>query len=152
DEVEVLAHRDQGLVEAALAGVIFALLAQVPLAEHAGDVASRLETLGEGDLVERKLLHVVHGAQRSAAPVEAVDTTDGVNTGPRSVLAAQQGCPRRLTIGAAGVAAGEAHPLPGQAVNVWRLVVFAAVTGHVGVAEVVGKNEDDIRGTRLVSG
>ena len=50
------AHRDDRLVEAALAGMIVAVVAEVPLAEHAGRVAGLLQRLGDRDLVQRQLL------------------------------------------------------------------------------------------------
>jgi hypothetical protein len=45
----------------------------------------------------------------------------------------------------------EAHPSRGDAVNIGRGKVAASVTGDVGIAEVVGKNKDDVRrpGDRL---
>src|SRR4029077_12313394 len=44
-----------------------------------------------------------------------------------------------------GVAVKEAHPSRGDAVNIGRGKVAASVTGDVGIAEVVGKNKDDVR-------
>jgi hypothetical protein len=42
----------------------------------------------------------------------------------------------------------EAHSSGGDAVNIGRGEVAASVTGHVGIAEVVGQNEDDVRRLR----
>ena len=88
---------------------------------------------------------VVDRPQRAALPVEAVDDADRVDAGARAVLAAHQRGPGGLAVRAAGVAVGEPHPLGGQAVDVRRLVVLAAEAADVGVAEVVGQDEDDIR-------
>ena len=90
--------------------------------------------------------------ERAALPVEPVDAADGVHAGARPVLAAHQRRARRLAVRAAGVAAGEPHPLRRQAVDVRRLVILAAVTGDVGVAEVVGEDEDDVGFARRVGG
>ena len=146
DEIEMHAHRDDGLVEAALARMMCGVLAEVPFAEHAGGVAGLLEGLGDGDFVERQFRDVVHGPQRPALPVEAVDAADGVHAGARPVLAAHQRRARRLAI-RAGVGAGELHALRRHAVDVGRLVVLAAETGNIRVAEIVGEDEDDVRYT-----
>jgi hypothetical protein len=42
----------------------------------------------------------------------------------------------------------EAHSSRSDAVNIWRGKVAASVTGYVGIAEVVGKNKDDVRRLR----
>src|ERR1700720_2945944 len=50
--------------------------------------------------------------------------------------------------GGIGVTLKEAHSSRGDAVNIWRGELAASVTGHVGIAEVVGKNKDDVRRLR----
>ena len=104
-----------------------------------------------GDLFERQLGDVVDGPQRAALPVEAVDSADRVDAGARTVLAAHQCGARRLAITAAGVAACESHSVLGEAVDVRRFVELAAEAGDVGVAEIIGQNEDDVGFSRIRS-
>src|SRR5207302_1472984 len=59
------------------------------------------------------------------------------------VLAAHQGGAGGLAV-LAVVIVGELHPLAGEAVDVGRLVVLAAVRAGVGPAEIVGEDEDDV--------
>ena len=47
------------------------------------------------------------------------------------------------------VAIGAAHALHGELVHIWRLDVPSTVAAHVTVAEVVGKNEDDVGGSSM---
>ena len=126
------------------------VVAQVPFAEHAGGVAGFLQRVGDRDLIERQCGDVIDGPQRAALPVEAIDAADGVDAGARAVLAAHQRGARRLAVRAAGVAARESHALGGQAVDVRRFVVLAAEAGDVGVAQVVGQDEDDVGFTGFV--
>jgi len=39
---------------------------------------------------------------------------------------------------------GESHALPGQVVNIWRLMKLIAVTSQIGPTHVVNKNEHEI--------
>ena len=39
---------------------------------------------------------------------------------------------------------GESNPLAGQPIDVGSLVIAAAVTAYIGVAQIVGHNEDDV--------
>src|SRR5260370_14852056 len=70
---------------------------------------------------------------------------------PILVAASDQRKTRRGADGRIGVTLKEAHPSRGDAVNIGRGKVAASVTGEVGIAEVVGKNKDDVRrpGDRL---
>ena len=62
---------------------MFAAVAEVPFAEHAGGVTGGFELLGDGDFVERKLGDVVNGTQRPRLPLESLDAADSVDAGPR---------------------------------------------------------------------
>ena len=66
-------------------------------------------------------------------------------TQPILVAAGDQRETRGGADGGIGVALKEAHPSRGDAVNIGRGKVAASVTGDVGIAEVVGKNKDDVR-------
>jgi len=50
----VLTHAHDGLVEAALARLVYAFLADVPFTKHAGRVAGGLELLGDDVAVQRE--------------------------------------------------------------------------------------------------
>ena len=143
----MLAHADDGLIKAALAGLIVSLLTDVPFAEHARRVTCGLELLGNDVAVERQFGDVVHGPQRAFAPIEAIRPADGVDPGPSAVLTAhQRGSSRRAIL--AMMMAQELHPLHGEPVDVRRLVILAAETSHIRVTEIVGHDEDDVRPLR----
>src|SRR6267378_1251680 len=59
---------------------------------------------------------------------------------------------RRRAYGRIRIALSETDPLDREAVNVRRRVVTLAVAAQVGVAEVVGHDEDDIRPAGLPAG
>src|SRR5690606_20035403 len=101
--------------------------------------------VGQGDLVEQQACAVLHRFEWARLPVEAVDVPHRVNPRAGTVLPAQEGCPCGLTVGTAGVAAGELHSLGGKAVDVRRFVILAAVYPEVGVTKIVRQNEDDVR-------
>src|SRR5213083_734878 len=65
---------------------------------------------------------------------------------PQSVLVAARDQCRASggTHGRIGVGLQETNASQGNAVDVWRAEVGASVTGHVGIAEVVSKDEDDV--------
>jgi hypothetical protein len=44
-----------------------------------------------------------------------------------------------------GIGLREAHSLGGDAIDVGRREIATAIAGHVGIAEVVGENEQNIR-------
>src|SRR5882724_3215521 len=67
---------------------------------------------------------------------------------PILVAAGDQRETRGGADGGIGVALKEAHSSRGDAINIWRGEVAASVTGHVGIAEVVGKDKDDVRRLR----
>ncbi len=142
-EVEMFAHADDGFVEAALGGVVGAALANVPFAKHGGGVAGFFELLGDGGTVEREVCHIVHRTKRAGLPIEPVDATHGVDAGAGTHLAAHE----RRAGGSAVLAvmvASEASTLAGQPINIWCFVVSAAETAQIGVAEIIGHDEDDV--------
>lgn len=111
-------------------------VAEMPLADAAGGVAPGLEGLGRGDFTRGQMAHgpiaqhaelvVAHPAANRVAPGE------------------QRGSAGRADFGG-GVKLGEAHPLGSHAVEVRRADVRVAVATEVPVAEVVGKDDDDVR-------
>jgi hypothetical protein len=116
--------------------------AQVPLADHGGDVAGGLQRLRQRDLVGRQaeVLGLV-GA--------------GVELVPEALLVApgQHSRARRAAHGAGDVSVGEADALLGNRVDVGGFDVIAELlSADVGVAEVVGDDEDDVGFRRRLDG
>ncbi len=107
--------------------------AQVPLADQPRLVAGLLEQRGQGGMFGRQ----AHGAQaqglfqphRQTVLVAAGDQ-------PRAGGRADRGI---------GIGLHEPEPLLGQAIDVGGLVVGPAVAADVGVPQVVGQQEDDVR-------
>ena len=64
---------------------------------------------------------------------------------PVLVAAGDQRETRGGADGGIGVTLKKAHSSRRDAVNIGRGKVAASITGHVGIAEVVGENKDDVR-------
>lgn len=121
-----------------------ALETEAPLSVAGGGVAAGLQQLGDGDggvgngdLAGEKALFLVE----DAAPGVGVVADEGV----AHVVAGHQGAARGGANGLAGVVAGEADALGGEAVDVGGADVFLAVAAEFGIAEVVGDDENDVR-------
>jgi hypothetical protein len=146
-EVAVRAAEEaEELVEAALLRVELRGGAEVPLADQPGGVAGGLQTVGQRRLRCR---------QAGAALLALLPLAPGgVEFVAEALLVAagQQAGAGRRTVRARDVAVGEPRPGLGQRVEVRRRHVLAAVEAHVGVAEVVGQDDDDVRLARLVAG
>ena len=119
------------------------LVAQVPFAGEKGLVAMLFERLGDGDFLERKVAAIlgveqgVGGAVRLAGdPVGDIDAN--------RMAAGHDAGACRTADGAGGVALCEAHAAPGQAIDVWRLVIRAAVGPDVGPAHVVHEKKQEV--------
>ena len=65
------------------------------------------------------------------------------------MFAGHQHAARGGTDGIAGIMLGKAHPFGSQSIDVGGTDLGLAEAAHVGVAQVVGKNEYDIRYTPL---
>ncbi len=109
-----------------------------------GRVTGSLELFGDDVAVERQVRDIVDGPQRSHAPVEPIDPANGVDARASTVLAAHQRGPGRCAV-LAVVMVQQFHALLGQAIDMRRLVIPAAVAGEIGVTEVVGHDENNIR-------
>src|SRR5262245_16952871 len=105
-----------------------ARLAQAPLANKARHITERLEQTGDGDVL------LAQRDKRVAA--------DGAVAG---VLAGHEGAAAGSADGAAGVKLRELHPRGGQLVDVRRLDLVLAIAAEVAIAQIVGKDEDDVR-------
>ena len=121
------------LVKAVIARQELVLVAQVVLAELAGDIAVRLEQFGDGRVFG---LQAEFGARHTHLGQPGADW----------VLAGDKGCP---PCGAAllGVVVGEFDPFSGDAVDVGRLVAHrtAVVVADVVPANVVSPQDQDVR-------
>src|SRR5690349_7634303 len=72
-KIKMMTGALDGFIKAALSGMVFGVLAQMPFAEHACGVAGFFQSLSDRDFVERQFDYIVHRAKRAAVPVEAVD-------------------------------------------------------------------------------
>ena len=132
DEDAATLEHAEVLVEAAAHRVVLALAAEMPLADHAGGVALRLERVGEGALAETQA-EVGVAAHRVELPAEA-----GL------IAAGQQARARRAADRVRHVALLEQDAAARERVDVGRLDHLAAVDPDVGRAEVVGEDQDDV--------
>ena len=119
------------VVEAVPGRQEFRAIAQVPLAVDGGGVVAALEDLGDQGLVGVD-------ADLGARP-ECSQDTDAVR-----VAAGQQRGPRGRADGLGDVEVGEDAALFGHAVEVGRGVALCAKGADVGVAQVVGEDDDDV--------
>ena len=69
----------------------------------------------------------------------------------RGVESRHEGGPRGSAIGGRRISIGEGHPLFRKAVDVGGTVVIRSLAGKIGVAQVIGVEEDDV-GLCLLSG
>ena len=106
--------------------------ADVPFADQAGAVAGPFEHRGRGRFGG------VHRQRRFA-----VEDAGAGGVAP-GVLAGDEGVAGRRADGAGGVGVGEAEAFARKPVAMRRLDGLRAVTAEVAVADVVGKDEDDV--------
>ena len=122
--IEGAAAESPEVIVAALERAEVGQIAEVPFAEQGGAVAGFLEERGQRGMLGRQAQSGVAGAQRL---VEA----DGQAV---LIAAGDQRGPRGRAHGRVGVGLQELHALGGEAVDVGRVVIAAAVAGEVGVA------------------
>src|SRR5262245_34698461 len=73
--------------------------------------------------------------------------------GKAILIASGDQCRARCrAVGRIGIGLGESRALKRETIDIWRCVVALPVTTHVGVAEVIRENEDDVRLWRLSPG
>src|SRR6202048_2793758 len=135
--VDGAAAETKEVIITALERTEFRQSAQMPFADQAGAVARLLQQRWQGRMIGRQAdIRVARPWLLEPQPQ------------PILVAAGDQRETRSGAEGRIGVALKEAHSSRGDAVNIWRGEVAASVTGHVGIAEVVGKNKDDVRRPR----
>ena len=124
------------LVEPALQRAEFFVRAKMPLADERRLVARLLHGVGNRRLAERQ---AEHRARRlvDAARIELVSKTLLIATG-------EQPGPRGTADHAGDVAVGKANAVLGEAIDVRRRHILAALEAEVAVAEVVGHDDDDV--------
>ena len=123
------------MVVAALERAVIGQAAQMPLAEQRGAVSSRLQQRRQGRLGGRHPDILRRGGDRLLQPDrQAVLVSPG-----------DQGRACGRTHGGVSVALHEADAIGRDPVDVRRRDIRAAVTGHVGIAEIIGQEEHDVR-------
>ena len=116
--------------EAALLRNLRRLRAQVPFADHAGDVAGFFQVVGQRGFCERKSVNAARVILMAKA---------------RLLAAGEQACAGRRAVGAGDVAVSEAHARSGEGVEVRGGDVFAAVEADVGIPHVIADDDEDVR-------
>ena len=109
---------------------------QMPFADQRGLVTGLLQERRQGRMLRRQTDLARHTrAQRLFEP-------DGqpVLVTPGNQRDAGGGADRGI-----GIGLREAHTLGGDAIDVGRREIAAAVAGDIGIAEVVGENEQNVR-------
>ena len=109
------------------------VVAQVPLANHAGAVAAGGEQFSQRRLVSREAVRV-SWAEGS------------VNPDPVGIAAGQQGRSGGRADRLGDMKIGEANALTGEPVDLRRRGNAAAVAGRVGIAHVISKDDHDVGG------
>ncbi len=150
-EIKVLAHRHDGLSEAAPRGVIIALLPDVPFAEHPCGVAGVFQVVRDGLAIKRQIGLVDGNVHLAVFGPAALERTDGIDAGARRILARQDRRPRRRAV-LAVVIAGQPQPLLGQPVDMRRLVIRRALAAQVRPTQVVCQDEDNVRRPPFAAG
>jgi len=127
-------------VVAALERAVVRQIAEMPFAHQARAVARLLEQRRQGRMARR---------QPDTLRRRRVDRLFQADRQAHLIAPGDQPGARRRAVGGIGIALREPQPLERQAVDVRRRVVALAVAAHVGIAEVVGEDEDDVRLGRL---
>ena len=120
---------DEGFVESLLVRAVLGIVAQVPFAEDATDVAGLAQVFGKRDFGQ---VHV------GGLAIHVGDARAEV------VAAGHQRRPRRRA-DRADVELREFRGLAGERVDLRRLDVRVAVASHIAVAQIVDEEQDDVR-------
>ena len=132
-------NAEEGVV-AALERAVVRQIAEMPFADQARAVACLLEQRGEGGMTWR---------QPDGFRGRGIDRLLEAHRQTHLIAAGRQAGARGRAIRRIRIALREPHPLDRQTVHVRRRVVALAVATHVGIAKVVGQDEDDVRLDRL---
>ena len=118
--------------------MVLLLLPQMPLANHAGDIAGLLHGIGQSDLSQRKAMINLALAGGIVFMAEALLVTPG-----------QQSCPGGGANGRCDVAGIKQGAVIGNPLHIGRRVGAASVELAVAVAEIIDIDENNI-GTPLL--
>ncbi|OPZ04305.1 MAG: hypothetical protein BWZ10_03187 [candidate division BRC1 bacterium ADurb.BinA364] len=129
------AEEAEVIVESALVRAQSLLEADMPFPGHSGCIAQVLELFGQSLLIQRQA--EIFGGEAFGAGI--VLEAKAMLIAPRHQAGARRRADRM-----GGVAVGEAHAIGGQRVDVWRGDVLATLAAQVGVAQIVGENDDDV--------
>jgi hypothetical protein len=109
---------------------------QMPLADQCRPIAGFFQQGRQGRMIRRQTDFPRHAAgQRLFEP----------DRQPVLVTPGHQGDARGGAYGRIGIGLHEADPLGRDAVDVGRGEIAPTVAGQIGIAEIIGKNEQDIR-------
>lgn len=107
--------------------------AQAPFAKRGGGVTAELEQARQG--------HCARGQWRLASGLDFAIVADDSVPG---ALTGHEHAARRGTNGVAGIMAGEPHALARQLIEIRRANLGLAVTPELSIAQIVGKDENDV--------
>ena len=120
----------------------------MPFAHVPGNIAGTSQDLGDCHLIKPQivlgsgreqlgillLVHLrIHGR---AVPERHMQ--------PRRVFSSENRSPRGRTNGGGGIRIGEPHSLPGQPIDMGRLVQIGTVAPQVSPSQIVNHQEDDV--------
>ena len=123
------AEESEEFIKAALQRRVPFATAEVPLADHARGVSRRAQTIRQ---------------RRDSQRQRAGDTIQVIIAGSLLVTAAHQGRSCRRAERAVGIRGSKPHATRSDQIDVRRGDVFTAMRSDVGIAHVVGKDEDDV--------
>ena len=127
--------------------------AQMPLANARAGIAGLFQIFGQRLFFQRQLhsdFRVQHHLRLCVGPPRQKCR----QMQPPRRLPRQNPRPRRRTDRLRAVAAGKSHSLRRHPIQIWRRLIFAAITRQIVDAQIVGKDQDDVglfRGGRLCS-
>ncbi len=130
------------MVVAALQRTVFRQRAQMPLADERRAVAGPLQQRRQCGMFRRQADRRVRRGQRLLESKRQ----------PVLIPARDQRQPRRRADRGVRIRLQKAHAVAGDAIDVRRLQIGTAVARDVGVSEIVGHDEDDIRLRRCLQG
>ena len=131
--VECAATEAVEMVVAAFQGAELGKNAEVPLSDESCTVASLAKQRWQGRMFRRQADFGITRQRLFQPYSQAV-----------LVAAGDQSCARGGTNRRVGIGFEEAHARRGDAVDIRRMEIRPSVTGDVGVAQIVGQDEDDV--------
>ena len=125
------------------------LAAEVPFADVAGGVSGLPQLRGNRRLAGRQLLIDDGTQQFLIGPIGAARQPVGEIEPGRILAGHERGACRRADR-TSGVGIGETLALRGEAIEVRRLVILAAVAAEIGPTEIVGEDDNNVGPDRIL--